>query len=254
MQPVGNSVKQRKQIVKNRFLIQANRLTIAGRARKSFAFTLIELLVVVAIISILASLLLPALKNAKESAKKVVGMNNLRQVGLACKMYGQNNNETMPDDGVWVSWSGELLHSYGVSNVLYCTKNNQPCPGFYVPAWPNTPYGCLGVNFNLMGGHGPSFPGHRISEVRNPSTTFLIAHFRATFVDNPSLFDVWVNPAGGTTDISFPYGGKGTHLYFVDDHVEWFAWKGLSNSRWWENRPSPAEPGWTGGSYNIFGP
>lgn len=51
------------------------------------AFTLIELLVVVAIISILAALIFPSLRGAREAAKRVACLSNIRQIGLACKLY-----------------------------------------------------------------------------------------------------------------------------------------------------------------------
>lgn len=60
------------------------------------AFTLIELLVVVAIIALLMSVLLPSLANAREQAKKVKCMSNLRQLGAAIFMYAQEYNGTMP--------------------------------------------------------------------------------------------------------------------------------------------------------------
>ncbi|MBL9127243.1 MAG: prepilin-type N-terminal cleavage/methylation domain-containing protein [Verrucomicrobiales bacterium] len=64
--------------------------------RRSFrAFTLVELLVVVAILSILASLLLPALAGAKERARGIACVNNLRQTGIALQVYAGDHDDRL---------------------------------------------------------------------------------------------------------------------------------------------------------------
>jgi len=81
-------------------------------------FTLVELLVVVTVIAILVSMLLPALGEAKRTAQRTACANNLHQIGVACGIYADDNDESLPtsapdlynwDSGhyiLWYEWNG----------------------------------------------------------------------------------------------------------------------------------------------------
>ena len=180
------------------------------------SFTLVELLVVIAIIAILAAMLLPALGKARDKARQIACMGNVKQVNLAFILYADDFSGTFPANVGGTENAGMHLAGVWFRQVRpYCGDKVMYCPLVTVTNEYTTPCSDFSTNDNAL--------GKSISAIVEP-TRVMLTNERVRYMNN--LSEHWSDWQWRILNevATLIRHNRGSNFSFPDGHAEWMTY------------------------------
>jgi type II secretory pathway pseudopilin PulG len=206
-----------------------------NRISPAAAFTLLELLVVFAVIAILAALLLPATLKVNSHAKRTACTSNLRQVGLAIRLYAEDHGDVLPmlpqpnpyPNGIGCFYKQIVKGNVGLTGPASPEEKLFICPSDRQLST-EADHAFTSYTFNGFERVGPYYitreGGYRLSGPPDPSRVVLVGEYTAFFGNS------W--HARKATN----HNNAMNVLAFADGHTAYapIYWNGAQEPRWYE--------------------